>query len=109
MDINDTTPWIIAENVRSESTDDGLLLLDYCRDVYFDMDRYAACVWLAIEWTPEGITVGEIVELLKQAVDLRRHRLEVEACRCVSELFEHGFIRPCEPRYSQTLQRVVWN
>jgi len=49
-------------------------------------------------WTPNGITVKEIVNLLETAAPLPRHILEVETCRLVASLARKGFVRERPPR-----------
>jgi len=58
----------------------------------------AAGVWLLIKYTPNGITVKEIVDLLERAAPLPRHILEAETCRLVVSLARKGFVRERPPR-----------
>src|SRR2546430_2954819 len=53
----------------------------------------AASVWLLIEWTPAGITVKEIVDLLETAAPLPRNMLETETCGVVADLARNRFVR----------------
>ncbi len=77
--------------VRSIRTQEGLLLLDLERDMYCDLALLAGAVWLLMKWTPAGIRVKEIVDLLETAAPLPRHILETETCRLVASLARKGF------------------
>jgi len=61
--------------------------------MYCDLALLAASVWLLIEWTPAGITVKEIVDLLETAARLPRNILEKETCGVVADLARNGFVR----------------
>ncbi len=93
MNISDKALWVVCREVRSIRTSEGLLLLDFERDTYCDLALFAGAVWLLIEWTPAGITVKEIVDLLETAAPLPRHILETETCRLVASLARKGFVR----------------
>jgi len=93
MNITDKTIWVVAPDVRSVPTSDGLTLLDSEREMYCDLALLAASVWLLIEWTPAGITVKEIVDLLETAAPLPRNMLETETCGVVAELARNRFVR----------------
>ena len=93
MNITEKTLWVVAPEVRSVPTIDGLTLLDSEREMYCDLALLAASVWLLIEWTPAGITVKEIVDLLETAARLPRNILEKETCGVVGDLARNGFVR----------------
>jgi len=93
MNIAEKTLWIVAPEVRSVPTTNGLTLLDSEREMYCDLALLAASVWLLIEWTPAGITVKEIVDLLEKAARLPRNILEKETCGVVADLARNGFVR----------------
>src|SRR6266852_7346972 len=93
MNITDKTLWVVSRNIRFTNTPEGLLLLDFERDMYCDLLLLASGVWLRIQWTPNGITVKEIVDLLETAAPLPRHILEAETCRLVASLARKGFVR----------------
>src|SRR5258708_15605666 len=93
MNIADNTLWIVSREGRSIRTPAGVLLLDSERDMYCDLALLAAAVWLLIKWTPAGITVREIVDLLETAAPLPRHILETETCKLLASLGRKGFIR----------------
>ncbi len=93
MNIIDKTLWVVSGKGRFSNTPEGLLLLDFERDMYCDLALLAAAVWLLIEWTPAGITVKEIVHLLETAAPLPRRILETETCRLVASLARKGFVR----------------
>ncbi len=93
MNITDKTLWVVSRNIQFTNTPEGLLLLDFERDMYCDLMLLAAGVWLLIKWTPKGITVKEIVDLLERAAPLPRHILEAETCRLVASLARKGFVR----------------
>ena len=93
LSMTDKTLWVVCREIRSIRTPEGLLLLDFERDMYCDLALLAAAVWLLMEWTPAGITVKEIVDLLETAVPIRRHILETETCRLVASLSQKGFVR----------------
>src|SRR5207248_1133196 len=93
MNITDKTIWVVAPEVRSVPTSDGLTLLDSEREMYCDLALLAASVWLLIEWTPAGITVKEIVDLLETAAPLPRNMLETETCGVVADLARNRFVR----------------
>jgi hypothetical protein len=95
--MTDKTLWVVCREVRSIRTSEGLLLLDFERDMYCDLPVLAAAVWLLMEWTPAGITVKEIVDLLETAVTVRRRVLETETCRLVASLSQKGFVRKRPP------------
>jgi len=76
MNITDKTGWVVSRNVCFTKTPEGLVLLDFEKDVYCDLALLAAGVWLLIKWTPCGITVKEIVDLLETAVPIPRHILD---------------------------------
>src|SRR5882762_10682145 len=78
MNITDKTVWVISRNVRVSETPGGLVLLDFERDMYCDLALLAAGVWLLIKWTPAGITLKEIVDLLETAAPLPRYALETD-------------------------------
>ncbi len=80
INITDKTIWVVSGNVRFTNTPEGLLLVDFQRNMYCDLALLAAAVWLLIEWTPAGITVKEIVDLLETAAPLPRRILETETC-----------------------------
>lgn len=98
MNITDKTVWVVSGNVRFTNTPEGLLLLDFERDMYCDLALLAAGVWLLIKWTPGGITVKEIADLLETAAPLPRHILETETCGLVASLARKGFVRERPPR-----------
>ncbi len=98
MNITDKTLWVVSRNIRFTNTPEGLLLLDFERDMYCDLLLLASGVWLLIKWTPNGITVKEIVDLLETAAPLPRHILEAETCRLVASLARKGFVRERPPR-----------
>jgi len=93
MNITEKTLWVVAPEVRSVPTTDGLTLLDSEREMYCDLALLAASVWLLIEWTPAGITVKEIVDLLETAAPLPRNMLETETCGVVADLARNRFVR----------------
>jgi len=93
LSMTDKTLWVVCREIRSIRTPEGLLLLDFERDMYCDQPLLAAAVWLLVEWTPAGITVKEIVDLLETAAPVRRHVLEAETCRLVASLARKGFVR----------------
>jgi hypothetical protein len=101
MSITDKTIWVVSENVRFTNTPEGLQLVGFERDMYCDLALLAAAVWLLIEWTPAGITVKDIVDLLDIAAPLPRRILETETCRLVSSLARKGFVRKRPTRQSQ--------
>ena len=94
LSMTDKTLWVVCREIRSIRTPEGLLLLDFERDMYCDQPLLAAAVWLLVEWTPAGITVKEIVDLLETAAlaPVRRHILETETCRLVASLARKGFV-----------------
>ncbi len=100
MTITDKTLWVVSPEVRSIRTTEGLVLLDFERDMYCDLALLSAAVWLLIKWTPAGITVKEIVDLLETAVPLPRRILETETCRLVASLTQNGFVRKRPSRES---------
>src|SRR5712691_12661605 len=93
--MTDKTIWVVCRGVRSIRTPEGLFLLDSERDMYCELAVLAGAVWLLMEWTPAGITVKEIVDLLETAAlaPVRRHILETETCRLVASLERKGFVR----------------
>ena len=93
MNISDKTLWVVCREVRSIRTPEGLLLLDFETDTYCDLALFAGAVWLLMKWTPAGITVKEIVDLLETAAPVPRHILETETCRLVASLARKGFVR----------------
>src|SRR6266481_5694978 len=93
MNITEKTLWVAAPEVRSVPTSDGLTLLDSEREMYCDLALLAASVWLLIEWTPAGITVKKIVDLLETAARLPRNILEKETCGVVADLARNGFVQ----------------
>src|SRR5438046_973684 len=99
MNISDKTLWVVCREVRSIRTPEGLLLLDFQRDTYCDLALFAAAVWLLMKWTPTGITVKEIVDLLETAAPVPRHILETETCRLVASLVRKG-LSASDPRAS---------
>ena len=105
MNINDKTLWVVAPAVRSVRTSDGLTLVDLSRVIYSDLALLAASVWLLIEWTPAGIAVKEIVDLLEQVVSVRRRVLETETCRLVDHLAQNGFLRK-RPGFESASERT---
>jgi len=98
MNITDKTLWVVSRNIRFTNTPEGLLLLDFERDMYCDLLLLASGVWLLIKWTPNGITVKEIVDLLETAAPLPRYILEAETCRLVASLARREFVRERPPR-----------
>ncbi len=100
MTITDKTLWVVSPEVRSIRTTEGLVLLDFERDMYCDLALLSAAVWLLIKWTPAGITVKEIVDLLETAAPLPRYILETEACGLVASLTQNGFVRKRPSRES---------
>src|SRR5712664_2591897 len=92
MNITDQTLWVVSPDVSPITTPDGLGLIDIKRDMYCDLAVLSAAVWLLIKWTPAGITVKEIVDLLETAVPLHRHILEVETCGSVADFARGGFV-----------------
>ncbi len=105
MNISDKALWVVCREVRSIRTSEGLLLLDFERDSYCDLALFAGAVWLLMEWTPAGITVKEIVNLLETAAPLPRHILETETCRLVASLARKGFVRERSSRESMSEHR----
>src|SRR5258708_32947039 len=102
MNITDQTLWVVSPDVSPITTPDGLGLIDIKRDMYCDLAVLSAAVWLLIKWTPAGITVKEIVDLLEPAVPLQRHILEVETCRSVADFARRGFVGKQPGRKSRT-------
>src|SRR5260370_35688089 len=100
MNITDKAIWVVSGNVRFSNTPDGFLLLDFERDMYCELALLAAAVWLLIKWTPAGITVKEILDLLETAAPLPRCILETETCRLVASLARKGFVRKRQSRES---------
>src|SRR5258707_14994525 len=100
MNIIDKTLWVVSGKGRFSNTPEGLLLVDFERDMYCDLALLAAAVWLLIEWTPAGITVKKIVDLLETAAPLPRRILETETCRLVASLARKGFVRKRPSRES---------
>jgi hypothetical protein len=47
MNITDKAFWVVSGNVRCANTQEGLLLLDFERDMYCDLALLDAEVWLA--------------------------------------------------------------
>jgi hypothetical protein len=105
VNITDKTIWVVAPEVRSVPTSGGLTLLDSEREMYCDLALLAASVWLLIEWTPAGITVKEIVDLLETAAPLPRNMLETETCGVVADLARNGFVRKRRPGESVSERR----
>ena len=105
INITDKTIWVVSGNVRFTNTPEGLLLVDFQRNMYCDLALLAAAVWLLIEWTPAGITVKEIVDLLETAAPLPRYTLETETCRLVTSLARRGFVRERPPSESVPSRR----
>jgi len=95
--MTDKTLWVVCREVRSIRTPEGLLLLDFERDMYCDLPVLAAAVWLLMERTPAGITVKEIVDLLETAAPVRRRVLETETCRLLASLAQKGLVRKRPP------------
>lgn len=95
--MTDKTHWVVCREVRSIRTPVGLLLFDFERDMYCDLPVLAAAVWLLMEWTPAGITVKEIVDLLETAAPVRRRVLETETCRLLASLAQKGLVRKRPP------------
>ena len=93
MNITEKTFWVVAPEVRSVPTTDGLTLLDSEREMYCDLALLATSVWPLIECTPTGITVKEVVDLLETAARLPRNILENETCGAVADLARNGFVR----------------
>ncbi len=93
MKITDKTVWVVSGNLQSIRTLDGLRLLDFDRGMSCDLALLAGAVWLLIKWTPVGITVKEIVDLLETAAPLPRNMLETETCGVVADLARSGFVR----------------
>jgi len=58
-----------------------------------------------MKWTPAGITVKEIVDLLETAAPVPRHILETETCRLVASLARKGFVRKRPSRESMSEHR----
>ena len=107
MNITDKTVWVVSRNVRVSETPGGLVLLDFERDMYCDLALLAAGVWLLIKWTPAGITLKEIVDLLETAAPLPRYTLETETCRLVTSLARRGFIGERPPSESVPNRRMT--
>jgi hypothetical protein len=93
MDIANKTRWVAAPRIRYAWTPEGLTLVALDRVMYCDLAVLAGAVWLLIDWTPTGITVKEIVDLLETVAPLRRRLLETETCKTVTELVRNGFVR----------------
>ena len=93
MDVTDKIFWVVSRNVRSIRTLDRLRLLSFDRGMYCDLTLLAGAAWLLIKWTPVGITVNEIVDLLETAAPLPRNMLETETCVVVADLARSGFVR----------------
>ena len=106
MNISDKTLWVVCREVRSIRTPEGLLLLDFERDTYCELAVLAGAVWLLMKWTPVGITVKEIVDLLETAAPLPRYTLETETCRLVTSLARRGFVRERPPSESVPNRRM---
>src|SRR6266566_2623181 len=73
--------------------------------VYIMLRLFAGAVWLLMKWTPAGITVKGIVDLLETAAPLPRHILETETCRLVASLARKGFVRKRTSRESMSEHR----
>ncbi len=97
MNIADKTLWVVSRNIRFTNTPEGLLLLDFERDMYCHLALLAAGVWLLFDWTRCGITVKEIVDSLETAAPLPRRILEVEMCRLVASMSRKRFVREGPP------------
>ena len=100
INTHDKTLWVVDPEILAVRTLDGLGLLDFQRDTYCDLALLSSAVWLAIQLTPTGITIREIVDLLEQIVPAQRHVLESETCRVVAGLARDGFVRnkpSCQP------------
>jgi hypothetical protein len=67
--------WFVSPSVRCKNTDDGAMLLEINEGLCCRLNVLAAQVWVTIENSPGGITLGGIVDALETRFHIPRQHL----------------------------------
>jgi hypothetical protein len=78
--------WKTCDNIRSNLSKDGVLLVDTPDDFYFALDALGARLWVAIESSPEGLTFEDILGVLENHLTFPKHKLANRARGHLQEL-----------------------
>lgn len=102
MNSNEKVLWVANRNFSVLRTDDGFALVNCRNNARCDLDLLSGSVWLLIDWTPAGIRVEEVVDLLRHTERFPKRIREAEIQLIVNDLALRGFVHKRLAQESET-------
>ena len=100
MNTRDGGRWFVSPSVRCKNTDDGAILLEINEGLCCKLNVLAAQVWVTIENSPGGITLGGVVDALETRLQIPRRQLEQDTSDWLDKLQRLGLLQ-------QSLRQIV--
>ena len=82
--------WAIAPDVRATYSEDGAVLLDINKGVFYSLNPVASRIWLTVESCPSGITLDGIVGALGTHYGTPYLQLLADTEECLDSLRQLG-------------------
>jgi Coenzyme PQQ synthesis protein D (PqqD) len=89
----DSFRWVVSPGVRSTCVEDGAVLLDIKNGRCYSLNPVAARVWVAIEGSPEGISLADIVDILEMHFEVPRPEMERDTADCLKKLQRKSLVQ----------------
>lgn len=84
--------WAISPSVKATYTEDGAVLLDIKKGIWYGLDRVAAQLWVTIARCQAGITLDSIVGAVETHFKAPRRELERETIEWLNKLQRLGLV-----------------
>ncbi len=84
--------WIMSSDTHTTYAEDGAVLVDFKKGLCYRLNVVAARIWITIESSPDGITVGGIVDALETHFDVGRQQLEEDTSHWLDKLQRFGLV-----------------
>jgi len=82
----------MSSDIHTTYSEDGAVLLDFNKGLCYSLNVVAAQIWITIESSPGGITVGGIVDTLETHFHVPRQQLEEDTSDWLDNLERLGLV-----------------
>jgi hypothetical protein len=80
----------MSSDIHAIYAEDGAVLVDFKKGLCYRLNVVAAQIWITIESSPDGITVGGIVDALERHFRVAREQLEKDTSHWLDKLQQFG-------------------
>ena len=95
MEASPNSVWKVSDSVRSTYTQDGAVVLDIQKGMYYSLNAVAATAWKMLESRRAGSTLQDLIASLKTYFEVAQEDLDVDMAEHLKRLEKAGLVRQC--------------